>query len=575
MNANRAQGRIRPRWWWFVVPLAIALAWIGGRLLDRAVEHRLQELGNSAVGEGYTFNIDHVRSRFLEGSIDVVGISLEYDTAKLADLRSGDAKEILNFSAEILKVRNVSYWDLFTDGNVKFHLIEIDRPLIRYYFKPVENEVAENVVEEEQITDLPSLIRVDTLVIRAAHGSTHDISGTRPAFNIGGLDINAHDLDLRSWRNGALTYYIGGALVHAWDLSAELPPIYDLNIADLSVLHPLGTTTVKGVRLVPRYGKHEYGKYVEQETDLFDIEVDTLRFTGIDVRRFMSEQELHMRRMEINSTRAKVYRDKTIDDGKFNYKHLPVSGVRKIGISLRIDTVLLANARVEYHEKDKLGPEFGMVSFNDINGIVTGVNNSKDADTTSHLIAIATARVYDRTPVKMTYKATMASRRDVFTIDATVGALPFSVFNRMTDDLLNVKATAGKIHSLHLVMNGNENSATGTLDLVYEDLKIDLVPAADQWHEGKLKNLFGNALVRSRNRPEDKNYRQGTFAVERRKNRAIFNFIWQAVKAGSVNTMAPGLIRKPVSEAVSKSPQQHDPEPDKKKKEKKRKKRSK
>ncbi len=574
MNTNRAKGRIRPRWWWFVIPIVIAIAWIGGRLLDQAVEHRLQKLGNSIVGEGYTFNIDRVRARLLEGSIDVIGISLKYDTLKLADLRSGDAQEILTFTAEILKVRNVSYWELFTEGNVKFHLIEIDRPLIQYYFKPVEEEVAENVVEEGQVTDLPSLIRVDSLIIRSAHGSTNDISGTRPAFNIGGLDINAHDLDLRSWRNGTLTYYIGAALVHAWDLSAELPPIYDLNIADLAVAHPLGTTMAKGVRLVPRYGKHEYGAHVEQETDLFDIEVDTLLFTGIDVRRFMSEQELHMRRMEINSARAKVYRDKTIRDGEFIYKHLPVSGVRKIGISLRVDTVLLGNGRVEYHEKDKLGPEFGMVSFTDINGIITGVNNSSDADTTSHLVAEASARVYDRTPVKMLYKASMASTRDAFTIDATVGSLPFSVFNRMTDDLLNVKATAGKIHSLHLVMNGNETKATGTLDLVYEELKIDLVPAAEKWHEGKLKNFFGNALVRSSNLPGDKRYRQGVFDVERRKNRAIFNFIWQAVKAGSVNTMAPGLVRKPISEAVSKAPERSGPENDKKKKEKKRKKRS-
>src|SRR5690606_7329554 len=143
--------------------------------------------------------------------------------------------------------------ELFIEGNVKFHLIEIDRPLIQYYFKPIEEEVAENVVEEEQV-DLPSLIRVDTLIIRAAHGSTNDISGSRPAFNIGGLDIEANDLDLRS-RNGALTYYIGGALVHAWDLSAELPPIYDLQIADLALQHPLGTTTVQGVRLDPRYSE--------------------------------------------------------------------------------------------------------------------------------------------------------------------------------------------------------------------------------------------------------------------------------------------------------------------------------
>ena len=575
MGTDRRRGALMRKWWWFVIPLAIVLAWFGGRLLDLALGSRLQELGSKVAGHGYVFHIDHVRSHLFEGSIDVIGITLEYDTSKLRELGSGDVKEILNISTDLLKLQQVSYWDLLTDGDVKFHLIEIDRPLIEYFFKPVPEEVAENVVEKEEITELPSLIRVDTLRIRSAHGSTNDISGTRPSFNIGGLDLTAYDLDLRSWRNGAVSYYVGGANVHAWDLSAELPPIYDLHIADLQVLHPLGSTVVQGVSLDPRYNEHEYGAKVEQETDLFEIELDTLQFHGIDVRRFMIEQELHMRRMEVNSPRAKVYRDKTIHDGKFIYKHLPVSGVRKIGISLRIDTIAISNGEVEYHEKDKLGPEYGMVSFTSINGLLTGLNNSKDADTTSHLIAKATALVYDRTPVEMTYKASMASTRDAFTIDARLGALPFSVFNRMTDDLLNVKATQGKIHSLRLHMNGNEQQATGTLDLAYEDLKIDLVPAADQWHEGKLKNLFGNALVRSKNLPGEKNYRQGVFTVERRKNRAIFNFLWQGVKAGSVNTMAPGLIRGPVSEAVSRPSKKNDIQKDRKLKGKKRQGRSK
>nr|MDQ3101168.1 DUF748 domain-containing protein [Bacteroidota bacterium] len=220
--------------------------------------------------------------------------------------------------------------------------------------------------------------------------------------------------------------------------------------------------------------------------------------------------------------------------------------------SIRIDTIALSNGKVEYHEKDK-GPDYGMVSFSDINGIMTGLNNSKDADTTSHLVVDATANVYEKIPVQMSYKASMASANDEFTLDAKLGALPFSVFNRMTDDLLNIQATGGRIHSMHIKMRGNESTASGTMDLAYDDLRIDLVPKADQWHEGKLKNLFGNALVRTRNMPGEKKYRQGSFTVDRRKDRAVFNFLWQAVKVGSVDTMAPGLLRNQMRKVVSKT----------------------
>src|SRR5688500_891925 len=137
--------RIFRKWWWFVVPIAIALAWFGGRILDHVVKSRLQEVGNSIVSDGYTFSIDRVRSHLFEGSIDVIGIRLNYDTAKVKELEKGDVREVLDINADILRVHHVSYWDLLFKGEVKFKLIELDQPFIKYYFKPIEEELAEDV----------------------------------------------------------------------------------------------------------------------------------------------------------------------------------------------------------------------------------------------------------------------------------------------------------------------------------------------------------------------------------------------------------------------------------------------
>lgn len=548
------KGRLFRSWWWLVLPLALLLVWLGGRLLDHRVKARLIEVGNEIAGEGYGFSIDRTHAHLFAGSIEVTGITLTYDSTVVHKLKTGNSGEAIRFSANKVHVRHVSYWDLLFSGEVHFVAVEIEGPEIHYAFRPAKQTAPENVVEEEEAAELPTLIQVDTLLVRSATGSTTDISSTRPAFNVGGLDIALYGAYLRSHRNGKVRFHTQGADIHAWDLSAELPPVYDLYITSIKIDHPNGRALIREPRLQPRYDEHTYGEHVEFETDLYRIEADSLIFLGIDVGRFMRHQQLHMERMLIRSPEAIIHRDKTMPDGPFVHKSLPVSGLRKLGIGLRIDTVEVSAGRVEYHEQAEGGNGFGMVAFEEIRGELTGLNNTNDTDSSSHLIATGTARIYDKSTVQMRYKASMASKNDAFTITARIGQLPFTVFNRMSDDLLQVKATEGRIHSMELNMHGNEWQGSGTVDLAYEDLKIDLKPNAEKWHEGKIANLLGNALVRRNNLPDRKNYRQGDFTTPRRRDRAIFNFIWQGIKTGTAGTLAPGILKRPVQDAARYDP---------------------
>jgi hypothetical protein len=553
-NCRMNMGMMFRRWWWlFTIPVVLfALARIGSSLLDRKVKQRLEELGNRVAGPGYLFTIDRVDAHLLSGGIDVYGISLTYDTALWDSLRNGELGEVLEVHATRLRVRQVSYWQLLRQGEAHFRTIEVDTPELAYHFKPEQgDDVADEVVDEEAMTELPALIAVDTLLVLGATGYTTDITGKRPSLHLGECDIRAYTVRLRTQESGRMTYWVAGADIAARGMSAELPPLYDVRLGSLQVDHPAGTAILKDIRLEPREGPDSYGKVIEHETDLLDLTLDSLRFEHIEVGRFITDQILHMGRMTLHAPHARIHRDKTMPDGPFVRKNLPVSGLRQLGISLRIDTVVVENGTVEYHERDANSPEYGVVSFSDIHGEMYGLNNSREPDSTSHLVVHAQARLYERTRVKVHYKAAMASTTDAFTIDARLEELPFTVFNRMTDDLLQVQATKGTIYSLHLRMQGNEWQSSGTLDLAYEDLHIDLVPKAQKWHQGIIKNLLGNALVRKSNLPDRRNYRQGSFVVDRRKDRAVFNYIWRAVKAGTVDTMAPGLLRKPIKQAAS------------------------
>ncbi len=549
-------GKALRKWWWIALPLALVLAWASGVLLDGIVRSRLVELASRIAGEGYEVTIAGVDARFFEGSIGVHGIHLRPEPWLIDSLRAGGVGEVLELVADELHIRQVSYKDLLTDGNVIFQVVEVRQPEIQYHFRPDEteepppgDEKADDVVEEQEVARLPAFIRVDSLVIREATGLTNDITGRRPSFRIGGTDIIGTGVELHTGPDGVVHYDLHEASVHAWDLNAELPPLYDVHVGSVEVDHPSGIGRIRGLQLRPRKDQHSYGELVKHEVDLFDISMDSIFIGNIDAGAFIAHQVLHAGKVELHSPKAIIYRDKTLPDGEFKYRHLPISGLRQLGISIQVDSVQMIDGVVEYHEKDISGNDFGKVDLSSITGTMTGLHNRESGED-EYLEVTASARVYGATTVNVHFRAPLNNTNDAFTLDAQLRSLPFTVFNRMTDELLNVKASAGTIHALDLHMQGNEWQASGTVDLAYEDLRIDIVPNADKWHQGKIKNLLANAMVRKRNLPEKGNYRQGTFTVDRRKDRAIFNFIWQAIKVGSVDSMAPGLFRQRMREAA-------------------------
>jgi hypothetical protein len=543
------------RWWWLAVPIALLLSWYSGVLFDGMVEERLRKLGSELAGKGYHFTLERADPELFAGSITVYGITLTYDSTLRDSLRDGALNELLHIKADKLMIRQVSYWELLTRNEVKFRAVQLDGPYIKYLFKPndddPEDEVADEVVNEEETAELPSLIKIDTLLVLSATGHTIDITGKRPSLDVAEIDIRAYDASLRTYSDGTITYRVAGSDILARDLRAELPPMYDARIASFHMEHPSGQAFLEGLTVKPRASPEKYRKLIPYENDLFDISLDSIWIRGIEVGRFLSDQVLHMRSMKMSSPVAVIHRDKSMPDGPFNYKHLPVSGLKKLGISIRIDSVEVDDGKVEYHERMEQTSDYGVVVFNRINGLLLGLDNSKRAAAQGReMVANATARMYENTSINFKYRAPLNSKSDQFFVEAQIGEIPFTALNKMTDDLLSVKATAGKIHSMELKMQGNEDKATGTLDLDYEDLHIDLSPHEEKWHKGLLKNLLGNALVKKKNSVEDKRYRQGEFEVERRKDRAIFNFLWQGVKMGTVDSMAPGLLRKPMKKAA-------------------------
>jgi hypothetical protein len=401
------------------------------------------------------------------------------------------------------------------------------------------------------------LIDLDSLVILGAHGSNSDITDSRPSSSITELDIRLGGVLIHTSAKGAMRPNVRSAAINARQISLALPPLYDLLIDEVALYHPADEAMVRGLRLVPRENEQNYHKLVELETDLFRLNVDTLGMYGLDVATFLEDNDVHVAHLRLAGVDMQVYRDKTMPDAPWVHKLLPTVALRKLDWSIRADTVVMRGGRVGYHERDSLDPDFGKVVFADLDADLYGLDNSTAfAERGGTLKVSASAKIYGTSTIKLDLSAPWAADNGRFAVSAYLNSVPFTVFNQMTDSLLQVEASAGRILTMTMHMHGNDLTGTGTVDMEYEDLHIAIRPRGHGGWKDKLLNSAANLIIRSNNLRSKGNYRQGKIVIDRRRDRAIFNFLWNGLKSGAIDTVVPELLRNKARKAGSRKQQE-------------------
>lgn len=532
------------RWWWKLL-LVAALVVAAGAALDTVIRIRLEQVIAEAAGPGYAVEVERVRTRLFQGDIEVERVVLWYDSTQADSVLANQRQGLLNIRAEHIRVADLSYLRLILNGTLHVGRIEVRSPEIHRRFIPGVLVPDSSAVSDEQ--SKLALIVLDSVLIMGAHGSNTDITGNKLSTTIGELDIHLGGVLLFNTAEGNMRPLVRSASIRARQIHLELPPLYDLRIDDMALDHPADKASILGLSLVPRANEQQYHSLVKEETDLFRLHVDTIRMYGLDVALFLAENSLHVKKVDLAELDMQVYRDKTMPDAPWTHKPLPTVALRSLAWSIRADTVHLRNGRVAYHERDTLNTDFGKVVFADLNVEALGLNNSPFfADAGGKLRMKASARIYETSTIRMDLSAPWDASNGKFAVSAYLNSIPFTVFNQMTDSLLQVEASRGRILNLTMHMHGDDRHGSGTVDLEYQDLRIAIRPRNSGGLKDKLLTAAANTVIRSNNLRNSGKYRQGEFAIDRRRDRSIFNFLWSGLKSGTIDTMVPGILREKV-----------------------------
>ncbi|MBL7982547.1 MAG: hypothetical protein JNL52_12145 [Flavobacteriales bacterium] len=525
---------------WIIVLSVLALL-VGGlfHYADRLAANALHHVAALAEKGGHRITFGSVQVSLLKAHIRLEDLNV----VPMADSTVEDSAVRYTVHADRIDLRGVELMALLRRNVLHVGHIELHGPSVLHSFVPrgLKQAAADSLPNEKPNgKGLPlDVLRVDTLLIADATGRSQDRSADAPALSIGVLDLLITGIRLVPDAQGRAVPDVASVQLDLHKAETHLKPYYTLTLDSARIRIPQDTAILFGVRFTPDVAPKQYHKLVDHQVELYRAVVDTLMLSGFDLSARLRDGTVRAQELRVAGVALDIHRDKTLPLGPVHPKPLLADRITRMHVPVQVDTVRVLRGTVTYHERLKPGADFGSISFTHIAGQLTGFSNLPQPNAPDlHLVGSAHV---GHARAQVDIRMPMASAHTTVDVHVRLKGFPATDMNRMTDELLHVTATQGTIHLVDMRMRGDDQRATGTIDLHYEDLAMQL---GTEIKHAKLLTKVANMAVRGSNMPNTKGYRKGQFTVEKPMNAGVFKYIWISLRTGMIEVMLPQLLLK-------------------------------
>lgn len=364
----------------------------------------------------------------------------------------------------------------------------------------------------------------DTII---CHDPGVSMSGKDLRFIIGQEDAHA-------------SFGVQGLLLSTDSLVGRMASGYAWSVRNFRIDQALGTLHLLRTRIGPSLGVEAFSATLPSETDVIEARLDTMLFDGFELVKAFTQKVYSFRRMQLTSGSVLVLRDKVAADGKDHEKPLLSHLIRSFPLGSGADSIIVHGLDVEYRERIDVQRGYAVIPFTEIEAVITGARHI--ANDTSGLIVRAGAVAFGAASISFLLRARIADTTDRFVIEASIGPMPFSALNSATGPLVDIRATEGRIDTVTYRMIADDHLASGAVRMRHRGLQLASGGRKSQQAGYRIESAILNALVRSTSHNKIDDARDGRFTFERRRDRAIFNYLWSGLREGVKAELLPGAL---------------------------------
>jgi hypothetical protein len=257
-----------------------------------------------------------------------------------------------------------------------------------------------------------------------------------------------------------------------------------------------------------------------------------LTLLGLEPTFVSKRLAIHAEKLLLDHVSVEASRDKHMPFHHNIEKPMPTKLIGTIPFTTRIDTALLIDNRVTYHELSLATNRWSSIPITNINGYVADLASRTDlADT---LKVEANARLFDGAIRRFYYAESYSDSLSVFTAKSSFSRLDLTRFSAALIPAAAVSVVDGQVDTAWSAWRGNRYATYGILDLDYKRLKIKVLNKKDSVHRGiapAIETWAARLLLRNRNT------RYSIIWFERDREKFVFNYWVKAQASGVLSTL--------------------------------------
>jgi hypothetical protein len=512
------------------------------------IKHKLDKLVQQASNGLYHLEIEGLETDVIGRKITLRNAHLRPDTSVYAQLEKSERapNDLFDVKLQDLVINDVDVSDFVNSREINLRKLFINQPVITVWHKKQPYKLAEDssrTIFQQIQKDLKN-IRIDSIILNDIDFVYKNVTKKKEErlLNVK-VFMQRFLIDSATQFDQQRFLFAQEALITVKDYKLNTPDsLYRFSVGDVRIQTASKVMHLNEVKFQPRVSPPVFYRAVKHQKDRFDISVKELKFTIVDWWSLLAEEAFFASKLELNNGKIRIYNDKSMpEDKRSKVGKYPHQLLMKLPFDLKVDTIDLNNFDVSYTEKNPATNQTGVIRFDNVYATVKNITNIKEEIRERPSLKLtASAKFMNAAPLKADFTLSLANaKQGNFTVKARLGAVTGADINKITRPLAMVEIKSANIKSVDLSVKGDNYKGTGTVKILYDDLKITALKKEDNKlkKRGLLSFIANHFVIKTKNPADGKPPRVTTGVFQRVPNKSFFNLIWKATFVAAGETV--------------------------------------
>jgi hypothetical protein len=198
--------------------------------------------------------------------------------------------------------------------------------------------------------------------------------------------------------------------------------------------------------MIPKYDKKEFAKHQQFQGERMDVKVGRVDVERIGFKRLLAGQPLHISNIRIDSVDGDFYRNKNVPVDLNKFPLFYNESFMKIGIPLRLDTVMVTNSKILYNEMAEGKTAVGEITLNDFSVNTYRIANYVvDSTIKNEMIVFVNAKIMNEGYLNVELDLPLEGDLRTFRCKGSLGTMKLFPVNGMLEPALNMIFKGGTL----------------------------------------------------------------------------------------------------------------------------------